>query len=172
MTTPIIRLVTRTNPATPGTAKKYNDTGNSEANVSAPLNFGSLNIDANTWSAVRVLWGHITDMGGNTAVNEMKVYVNGDFGGHATITHYDKITATWEAPGGAGTRETGNTASIKTYTGAKPVLKDDGVTGALTAIDQFTQFIFCQLYVETGTPTGSHSTAEGQGRLKLAFNFS
>jgi hypothetical protein len=52
------------------------------------------------------------------------------------------------------------------------VLKDDGVIAELTAVDQFTQFLFCQLFVQTGTPTGTHVTAEGKGREKLAFNYS
>jgi len=172
MTTPVIKFVTRTDPADPGTNKKYNDTGNSEVSVSTPLNFGSLNIDANTWSAVRVIWGHLTDMGGNTTVNALKFYVDGEFNSQTTIQHYDKITKDWEAPGGAGTRQTGNAASIKTYTNAKPVLKDDGSTTELTVINQFTQYIFCQLSVATGTPTGTHLTDEGKGRAKLAFNYS
>ncbi len=171
-TTPVIKFVTRTDPASPGANKKYNDTGNSEVNTVTPLNFGSINIDADTWSAFRVIWGHLTDLGGNARVNAMKVYVDGNFNNQTTIAHYDKITKDWEAPGGAGTRQTGNAASGKTYTDAKPVLKDDGVTAELTAIDQFTQFIFCQLFVQTGTPTGNHVTSEGKGRAKLAFNYS
>jgi hypothetical protein len=78
-TTPVIKFVTRTDPANPGTNKKYNDTGNSEVNIVAPLNFGSLNIDADTWSAVKVVWGHLTDLGGNAMVNAMKFYVDGSF---------------------------------------------------------------------------------------------
>ncbi len=171
-TTPVIKLVTRADSNNPGANKKVTDPGNSEASVAAPLNFGSINIDADTWSAVRVFWGHLVDLGGNARVNNLKFYVDGDFNGQATIQHYDKITNVWEAPGGAGTRQNGNAASAKTYSAAKPITKDDGVTTELTAVDQFTQFIYCQLFVQAGTPTGTHTTGEGKGRAKLAFNYS
>ncbi len=72
-TTPVIKFVTRTDPNNPGTNKKYTDPGNSEVNTVTPLNFDSLNIDADTWSAVRVIWGHLTALGGNTRVNAMKL---------------------------------------------------------------------------------------------------
>ncbi|MGB8216215.1 MAG: hypothetical protein WCE94_02845 [Candidatus Methanoperedens sp.] len=170
--TPVIKFVTRTDPANPGANKKYTDIGNSEVNIVTPLNFGSLNIDADTWSAVKVVWGQLTDLSGNARVNAMKFYVDGSFNNQTGIQHYDKITKDWEAPGSAGTRQTGNASSGKTYTDAKALLKDDGIASELTAIDQFTQFIFCQLFVQAGTPVGAHVTGEGKGRAKMAFNYS
>src|SRR3989304_7235373 len=96
--TPVIKFVTRTDPANPGANKKYTDISNSEVNIVTPLNFGSLNIDADTWSAVKVVWGQLTDLSGNARVNAMKFYVDGSFNNQTGIQHYDKITKDWEAP--------------------------------------------------------------------------
>jgi hypothetical protein len=93
-TTQVIKFVTRTDPASPGTNKKYADAGNSEVNTVTLLNFGSLNINADTWSAVRVIWGHLTDLGGNARVNAMKFYVDGNFNNQSTISHSIRLQKT------------------------------------------------------------------------------
>jgi len=171
-TPPVIRFVTRTDPSDPGSNKKDTDTGNSIVSTTTPLDFGIINADQDVWSAVRVFWGYLADLGGNSTVSAMKFYIDGIFDNQAKIQSYDKITATWEAPGSQGTQQSGNSPSATTYSNAKQVLKDDGVSQSLNAINQFTQFIFCQLFVQAGAPVGAHVTSEGKGRLKLAFNYS
>ncbi len=91
-TTPIIKFVTRTDPNNPGTNKKYTDPGNSEVNTVTPLNFGSLNIDADTMSAVRVLRRHLTDPGGNARVNAMKFYGSSMWTAASTTSPRSSIT--------------------------------------------------------------------------------
>lgn len=171
-TTPVIKFVTRSDPTDPGSNKKDTDPGNSVVNTTTPLDFGILNADVDTWSAVKVFWGYLSDLGGNSMVTAMKFYVDGNFDNQTRIQHYDKITNVWESPEGAGSQQPGNAASGTTYSSAKTVLKDDGSAPSLNAVGQFTQFIFCQLFVQAGTPVGAHVTSEGKGRAKLSFNFS
>jgi hypothetical protein len=170
MVVPTINMVTTTATVSAPTAFGPTDAGNSEVNTTTKLDFGTLNIDANAWSVVKPVWAYVTNMQGNTSIANMGFYVDGSL--VAGMTHYDKITATWENPAATGNaQQTGSSASATSSTSKHTVNKSDG-SSTMTAVGDHSQYIFCQWYVLSSVATGQKTTGAGTGRPTFAFTYS
>jgi hypothetical protein len=170
MAAPTIKLVTTTAKAVEPASWADTDTGNNEINTTAKLDFGLVNIDSDACSAVKVAWAYVTNMQGNAAIANMGYFVDGLLA--AGMTHYDKITGTWENPDNTGNaQQTGSVASGTIASTRHSVNRSTGAS-TLTAAGQRSQYIFTQWKVLATVPTGVKATGSGSGRAVLAFTYS
>ena len=176
MTAPTINMVTTTATSTEPTNWSPGGSGgwgaNSEVTTSTKLDFGTLNIDANAWSAVKVVWAYVAAMNSNTSIANMGFYVDGTL--LAGMTHYDKIIAasTWENPAStSGVQQSGSSASATSAGSKHTVLRYSG-EATMTADYQHTQYICVQYYVLSTVATGQKTTGAGTGRPTFSFTYS
>lgn len=169
MVAPIINMVTTSSTTSPPTY--WNPvTLNWEVTTATKLDFGTLNIDANAWSAVKVVWAYVVDMSGATAIASMGFYCDGSL--VANMVHYDKITSTWENPAGTGNaQQTGSSASGVTSGTMHEVLNYNG-TSTMTIATDHSRYIYVQYSVASSVATGSKSTGAGTGRPTFAYTYS
>jgi len=166
MAAPIINMVTTSSTTSPPTY--WNPvTLNWEVTTTTKLDFGTLNIDANAWSAVKVVWAYVVDMGvGNSSIASMGFYVDGTL--VSGMTHYDSIETTWVNP---ATHANLTGASGLTSGTSHQVLESDG-TNTMEAATDHSQYIYVQYYVLSSVSTGSKSTGAGTGRPTFAYTYS
>ncbi len=173
MAPPIMKMVATTAKATEPSAWGDNDTGNYAINISSigtVLDFGILLIDNDAYSHVKVTWVYVTDMQGNSAIANMGYFVDGLL--DSTMTHYDKITSTWENPDNTGNQQqVGSVASGLKASDKHTVLRSTGAS-TLTAAGQHSQYIFTQYKVLSSAATGPKESAAGAGRPLLVFTYS
>jgi hypothetical protein len=170
MTVPTINMVTTTATTVEPTDWSPGGSGNNEVTTTTKLDFGTLNIDSNAWSAVKVVWAYVADMGGNTAIANMGFYCDGTL--VANMTHYDKITSTWEDPTATGNaQQTGSAASGITAVTMHTVLELD-TTATMEAVADKSQYIYVQYYVLSTVATGQKTTGAATGRPTFAFTYS
>jgi hypothetical protein len=170
MVAPTIKLITTTAKAVEPTAWADTDPGNSEINITTKLNFGPVNIDADAWSPVKVAWAYVTDMGGNTSIANMGFFVDGLLS--AGMTHYDKITGTWENPDNTGNSQLAGSVVSGTLASNKHAVNRSTGASTMTAAGQHSQYIFTQYKVLSTVSTGPKTTGSGSGRAVLAFTYS
>jgi hypothetical protein len=170
MVAPTIKLVTTTAKATEPTLFSYTDPGNSEINTTTKLDFGVINIDSDAFSPVKPVWAYVVDMQGNTSIANIGFFVDGLLA--SGLTHYDKITGTWENPDNTGNQQqVGSVESGLQASNKHTVLRSTGAS-TMTAAGQHSQYIFTQWKALSTVPTGAKTTGSGSGRAVLAFTYS
>ncbi len=173
MTVPTIIMVTTTATATEPTNWSSTGSGawgaNSEVNTTTKLDFGTLNIDADAWSAVKVVWAYVSNMNSNTSIDNMGFYCDGSV--VANMTHYDKITSTWEDPTGTGNAQQTASSASATTAGAKHAVNRSTGAASMTAATQYSQYIYVQYHVLSTVSTGAKTTGAATGRPTFAFTY-
>lgn len=174
MTAPTINMVTTTATATEPDNWSPSGSGawgsNSEITTSTKLDFGTLNIDANAWTAVKATWAYVASMGTATTISNMGFYVDGTV--VSGMTHYDKIATAWENPSSTGNEQQSGSSASATVSGSMHTVLESDETTTITAALTHTQYIFVQYYVLSTTATGTQTTGVGTGRPIFAFTYS
>lgn len=178
MVAPTIYMVTTTATNSEPTGWDTSSTGtgftNSEINTTTKLDFGTLNIDSNAWSVVKVGWAYVAAMGtGNSSIANMGFYVDGSL--TTGMTHYDVVSGTWSDPSATvGVQQTSPATSTTSATsaGSKHTVNRSDGNSTMTAATNHSQYIYCQYYVLSTVPTGQKTTGAGTGRPTFSFTYS
>ena len=175
MTVPTINIVTTTATTSAPISWTIAASGswgyNTEITTSSKLDFGVLNIDSNAWSAVKPIWGYVSNMqSGNTSIANMGFYCDGLL--TSGMIHYDYITSTWVNPSSTGNVQLSGSSASSITAGAKHTVLESDDSATLEASGDRTQYIYVQYSVASNVATGQKTTAAATGRPTFAFTYS